>query len=397
MLTSRRIYLTLLVASLSLCLLAVWVASALAGPTVTVRIEGESSTLLQRTSVTLNAPEPVSGCPANSVAAAINLAVGGNWDHGEANGGAGDFTETILGETHSFTHEADTWAEWVNFKWGGGICTDLLSEGDEVVMVADHEPEPLYVPTVLPLVVAEAPASVQEGTPFTVKVSAVHIPAGVFAEKGEGEAQPIEGATVSGAGATATSSAGGAATVTLNAVGNVTLRATRAGDAPSASFVVCVHNGNDGTCGTTKSVSGSGSSTSTPAGGVLPFVAYKGPFALVAHATGLIDGHVYPRRLAPRVLAGTIVAHNAVTSVSAELRRSYRGRCSAYDGARGRFLAARCGSGSFFKVASGGTFSYLLPSALAPGRYVLDINASDAAGNITTLARGSSRLVFYVR
>ncbi len=393
MLTSRRIRRTLLVASISLFLLAFGVPSALAAPTVTVRIEGESSTLVPKTSVTLSAPEPVSGCPANSVAAAINLAVGGNWDHGEANGGAGDFTETILGETHSFTHEADTWAEWVNYKWGGGICTDLLSEGDEVVMVADHEPEPLYVPTVLPLVVAEAPASVQAGTPFTVKVSAVHIPAGMFAEKGEGEAQPIEGATVSGAGATATSFAGGAATLTLDTVGNVTLRATRAGDAPSAGFVVCVHNGNDGNCGTT-SASTTGS---TAAGGVLPFTAYKGPFALVAHASDLIDGHVYPRRLAPRVLAGTIAAHTAVTSVSTELRRRYRGRCSAYDGDRERFVSARCGSGSFFKVSNGGAFSYLLPSALAPGRYVLDIEASDAAGNVTTLARGTSRLVFYVR
>ena len=107
-------------------------SSAVAGPTVTVRIEGEKATLPQ-TTVTLNAPEPVSNCAANSVAAAINLAVGGNWDHGESNGGAGNFTETILGETHDFTHNSDTWAEWVDYKWGGGICTDTLSEGDEVL------------------------------------------------------------------------------------------------------------------------------------------------------------------------------------------------------------------------------------------------------------------------
>ena len=113
--------------------------------------------------------------------------------------------------------------------------------------------------------------------------------------------------------------------------------------------------------------------------------------------TGLLDGRAYSRHSAPRLIAGKIVAHNAVTAVSVELRRKYRGRCYAYDGIRERFLSARCGSGSFFKVATGGVFSYLLPSKLAPGRYVLDVKASDANGNVTTLARGTSRLVFYVR
>ncbi|HEX5852745.1 MAG TPA: hypothetical protein VFY36_06615 [Solirubrobacteraceae bacterium] len=395
MLVTRRMFLMLgaLLPSL-LALAAIAASSALAGPTVTVRIEGESSTLLPKTSVTLNSPEPVSGCAANSVATAINLAVGGNWDHGEASGGAGNFTQTILGETHAFANESDTWAEWVNYKWGGGICSDLLSEGDEVVMVADHEPEPFYSPTVLPLVVSEAPTSVQAGTPFTVKVSAIHTPAGAFAEKGDGEAQPAAGVTVSGGGASTTSAAGGLATLTLSTTGNVTLRAAKTGDAPSASFVVCVHNGNDGNCGTT---SPSGTTTSTTGGGAPSPAPYKGPYALVADVTGPIDDHVYPRRSAPRVLAGTIAAHSAVTSVSAELRRRYRGRCSVYDGVRTRFRPARCGSGSFFKLSDGGVFSYLLPSALAPGRYVLDIKASDAVGNTTTLARGTSRLVFYVR
>jgi hypothetical protein len=130
---------------------------------------------------------------------------------------------------------------------------------------------------------------------------------------------------------------------------------------------------------------------------VLPFVAYKGPYALVADVTGPIDGHHYSRRSAPRVLAGHILTHNGVSEVSAELRRQYRGRCYSYDGARERFHAARCHTGSFFKVSNGGTFSYLLPAALAPGRYVLDIQARDSAGNTTTLARGTSRIVFVVR
>ena len=87
-----------------------------------------------------------------------------------------------------------------------------------------------------------------------------------------------------------------------------------------------------------------------------------------------------------------------MTSISLRLRRSYRGRCWAYSGSRERLQRARCGQGSFFKVASGGdSFSYLLPARLPPGRYVLDIEATDSAGNHTALARGSSRIVFYVK
>jgi hypothetical protein len=117
----------------------------------------------------------------------------------------------------------------------------------------------------------------------------------------------------------------------------------------------------------------------------------------VAGVKGLADGHVYPPGAAPRVLSGNVISHTAVSSVSLRLRREYRGRCFAFNGATERFRRARCGSGAFFKVASNGVFSYQLPAALAPGRYVLDVEASDAAGNQTTLARGSSRIVFYVR
>ncbi len=117
----------------------------------------------------------------------------------------------------------------------------------------------------------------------------------------------------------------------------------------------------------------------------------------MANVKDLIDGHVYGRGAAPRVLAGTILAHSGVSTISLELRRQYKGRCFAYEGVRERFQRAGCGHGSFFKVSGNSAFSYLLPSVLAPGRYVLDIEASDLAGNRTTLARGTSRVVFYVR
>jgi hypothetical protein len=348
-------------------------------------VEGEGVTLLPLTTVMLSEPEPVSHCPANSAAAAINLAVGGNWDHGEAFGG-GDFTETILGDHLEFEPESKTWAEWIDDKWGGGICTDLLSEGDEVLMIADREPPP-FAPTVLPLVVSEVPPDVQAGKPFAVKVSAIHTPPGTFAEHGQGTPEAAGGVTVSGGGGSAVSAANGIATLTLASAGTATLRATEAGFAPSAPFSICVHNGEDGNCGT----------SSAPVGPAPVTAPYRGPFALVADSSAPLDGHVYAHGKGPRVLTGKILSHSVVSSIALELRREYKRSCYAYDGVKERFLKARCGTGKSFAVATNGLFSYQLPAALAPGRYVLDILANDTAGNHTTLARGTSRLVFYVR
>jgi hypothetical protein len=378
------------------------VAPALAGPTVTVRVEGESSTLLPLTAVTLEQPEPVSGCPANSATAAINLAVGGNWDHGNEKGSKGDFTETILGVTESFSNESATWAVWINDKWAGGICEDLLGEGDEVLLIADHEPPPTYAPTVLPLIVAGLPSSVVAGVPFSVTVKKVHTRPGTFAEVGEGTPEPEAGVSITGGGTSAESNSGGVANLTLARPGTYALIARKPGDAASAPITVCVKaTASESGCGTpgSSSFSTSSGSTSVGAGGLsnLFSTPYKGPYAIVARTTNLTERHVYSRKQAPRVLAGTVLAHTTVASVSLRLRREYKGRCYAYNGTREEFGPDRCGAGSYFKVSTEPSFSYLLPAPLGPGRYVLDLEATDAAGNRTSLARGTSRTVFYVR
>ena len=73
---------------------ALLAAPALAGPTVTIRVEGAAQTLLERTQVTLpDTPPPV--CAADTVGAAIEVGTAGNWDRQE-------FTSTILGESHTF-------------------------------------------------------------------------------------------------------------------------------------------------------------------------------------------------------------------------------------------------------------------------------------------------------
>ena len=118
---------------------------------------------------------------------------------------------------------------------------------------------------------------------------------------------------------------------------------------------------------------------------------------MVARALAPSEGRVYRRGHAPRLLSGQVLAHTAVTSVSLELHRRNRGHCSEYDAVSERFVRARCGHGRYFKVSESASFSYLLPAPLRKGRYVLDVQATDAAGNRTTLARGTSRIVFYVR
>ena len=62
---------------------------------------------------------------AKALAASKNItleaATGGTWDRQA-------FTSTILGETHTFGPDSDYWAEWLNSKLGGGVCTDPVAD-----------------------------------------------------------------------------------------------------------------------------------------------------------------------------------------------------------------------------------------------------------------------------
>jgi hypothetical protein len=392
--TSRRISLVLC----AVCpLLAVFASTALAAEpaTVTVRVEGLSETKLPATQVTTTTTPVVAdgkaedSCAGTSALGALQLATGGNWS-GPWNG---EFKQyeiyTIEGESHFFEKAAPAnyfWSFWLDDKEASaGACEAELHSGDQVLFFPSCygtacPPEPL------PLgIEAPATADVGEAVPLTVTRYST-----------QGEGAPASGATISGAPASATADSTGHATVTFSTPGTYTLQAT-APESVRTEATICVHGGNDGTCGTTKT-SGVGTSTSgTTTAGSVAVAPYKGPYALVAKASSVTEGHVYERGDAPRILSGSVLAHTTVTATSVELRREYRGRCYAYDGVTTRFARARCGEGSFFKVSNNGTFSYLLPAALAPGRYVLDIEATDAAGNRTALARGTTRVVFYVR
>ncbi|HWX98038.1 MAG TPA: hypothetical protein VNZ01_14445 [Solirubrobacteraceae bacterium] len=395
-----------LVIAVVLLLIAAAPAPASGPASVTVRVEGLNETKLAATQVTTTTAlvvkdgKPADACPGTNAAGALDLATGGSWGGTWFGGkveegkfkGLGYSVETILGETWTFS-SGSFWNFWVDNKaQEEGVCERELQPGDQVLLYPCHFEEGHECPNPL---VLEAPSSVGVGEPVPVTVKRY---------AANGSATPAGGATIAGAATPALTDAAGHATLTLSHAGAATLVAT-APSAVRAEAPVCAHSGNDGNCGTTAPASGggpvvaSGGQTASPP-------PYKGPFAVVARPTGVLDGHVYLRRNAPRVLAGLAAAHTAISSVSIELWRQYRGRCYSYEGARERFTPARCAHGSFFKIPSASSFfkvssmssfSYLLPFALGRGEYVMDIEATDAVGNRTTLARGTSRIRFYVR
>jgi hypothetical protein len=366
------------------------VASAAAGPTVTVRVEGERATLLPPTTVKLGDTPVVlkdATCPSNSAAAALDLATGGNWDRSQ-------FTSTIMGESHTFAAR-DYWAEWVSSRFGGGLCTDLLNEGDELLMLADVS-DATFNPTVFPLALSSVPVTVAPGTPFTVTVTQYR----TTGTPGTSTAQPAANVTVSNGQVTATTDADGRATLSVPATGPTQLRAVR-GSARSVLVGMCITNGADGACGTTAA-----RPPAVVAPGAAPAPAAPAPAAATADRTApsvrlqaFRNGARYRASgFVPRAIRGVVDESGAgILSVKLSLTRRAGGRCFAFSGRRERFIGQRCGKGLFFKIGDTAAFSYLLPEKLPRGRYVLDVKAVDKAFNADTVRqRGRNRVVFEV-
>jgi hypothetical protein len=354
------------------------VTSASAAPTVTVRVEGQDQTLLPATTVTLGSTPVVlrdATCPANSAAAALDLATGGNWDRSQ-------FTSTILGETHTFANR-DYWAEWVSNRFGGGLCTDLLNEGDELLMVVDTS-DAAFNPTVFPLVMSGVPPTVAPGSPFTVTVTQFR----TNGTPGTSTSEPAANVTVSDGRVTATTGADGRATLTMPTAGPTQIRAVR-GTARSALTGLCVTNGADGQCGTTRPAAAPAAAAPAAPDRVAPSSRLSSPR----------NGARYRRSgFVPRAIRGVVADTGALTSVKLKLMRRSGGRCFAFSSTRERFIGQRCGRGFFFRIGDAASFSYLLPEKLPAGTYTLEVKAVDRAFNReTTRQRGRNVVTFEVR
>jgi hypothetical protein len=184
--------------------------------------------------------------------------------------------------------------------------------------------------------------------------------------------------------------ADGVADVSFSAPGLYTLQAHAPDSVASDPFTICVHNGNDGTCGTT--VPG----TTIVDNG--PEVVHFAP-ADIATVGGVENGHHYSRGKGPRILRGLVdvPAGGTLREVRISLQRRVGKRCFAFNGITETFVHARCGVTRFFSVGGSESFSYLLPSSLPKGSYVYDIEAIDDAGSATTLVPGVSHVIFYVK
>jgi hypothetical protein len=373
-----------------------------AGPaTVTVRVIGANGqSLLPLTQLTTTTTPVVKdgksedSCTGTSAAGALELATKGAWD-GEWNSSFGYGVETVEGVSYPFT-QPDYWTFWLDNKASEvGVCGVELNQGDSVLFFVEcfSQTSGVCPPTPPNVLAIEAPSTAEAGKPTTVTVLS-------YPNAG-GEPKPAIGATVTGGGSAPApaTDAQGQTTLTLSSRGTSILRATGAGEESSipGEVFVCVHEGNDGNCGTS-AASSSGASTG---GGTTTVSSNPGSSAAITARIGsVLDGHVYARHSAPRILSGTVITTDPLEEVELRLtRRGPKGRCSYFDGTTGRFHAMRCGAanGKYFKASDQKLFSYLLPEVLAPGRYVLDAQGVGTGGHVSSLARGTSRIVFYVK
>lgn len=373
-------------------------AGAADPPSVTVRVEGTADTLLARTAVPLTGAPVVrdgNSCPGDSAAAALDRATAGAWG-GAWNAGLSDWElAQIKGETHSFSADA-YWGFFLDEAVAGlGICGQTLQAGDRVLFA----PTPSNFDPIGVLTLHGVPATVAPGTPFTVTVRRTATGYGPPPDYASiVETLPLAGAVIAlPGGGTATTGADGTAVLTLAAAGPATLRATKPGEVRSAAEPVCATTGTDGLCGSSAPAAASTAGTQAAAAGpARPLIA------------GVREGARFTRRAAPRTLSGTVqVGPSGLRDVLLRLTRRSGARCEAYDATRERWTRARrCGTegGRWFSVGSRAAWSYLLPGALASGRYVLDIRTVDGAGTVTRgaersadPARPRTRVVFSVR
>ena len=351
---------------------AVLASPAVAGPTVTVRVEGAGATLLERTRVTLpDTPPPVAACPRWTAAAALEEGTAGNWDRAP-------FTQTILGEAHTYS-AMDFWAEWVDrgdgYKQGQGVCNDVLADGDELLMLVDQPPFTEGSTAEVPLDLEGVPAAVQAGQAITVAVVGYRQSPTTL---GNEVRTPVAGATVSGGGVSAVTGADGTASLTFTQTGAVTLKATKAGSVVSAGEPLTV---------SAVPVSGTGTPPAAPPPAAKDTTAPEPAFA------GLASGTRYARGRGPRRLRGSVAADpSGLRDVKLSISRRRGDVCSYFSGRSERFKRQQCGRSVFFRIGADADWSYLLPRRLGRGRYVITVSAIDRAFN-----RANERVVIRVR
>jgi hypothetical protein len=260
----------------------------------------------------------------------------------------------IAGESVAFDPNTTRFlAEYENGVFAQlGACADDSRTGDHVLFAYGDGTEQLLE--------LSGPARARPGESVTLRVSDA------------GSHAAVAGATVAGR----LSGAGGTVTVgPLTARGNNDFKATRTGAIRSNRVRVCVTDGADGACGSQ-----------------LPSL--RDTTAPVATIKGIRDGQRFSRRRAPRQLRGSVTDDpSGLWAVKIRLTRKLGKSCWYFSGSKERFLKRTCGKAYAFKVGERAEWSYLLPSRLRRGRYVLETYAIDNAFN----HGATERVAFRVR
>jgi hypothetical protein len=235
---------------------------------------------------------------------------------------------------------------------------------------------------------------VAPGQPFTVAVSRTT----TNSSSGNVTREAVANATVSGAGASVSTTTDGTAQITLGARGPAVLRATHYGDIRSATEAVCVTDGTDGACGSPVASAGASTCLTTGDDGACGTRDRRPPLGKIL---SIREGQRFGGGRGPRTLSGIVAPDpSGLAAVRLRLTRNDGGRCATFDGRTERFATLkRCGAahGKWFNVGDREAWSYLLPARLGRGRYVLDVQARDRAGNVDTLLqRTRTRVVFLV-
>jgi hypothetical protein len=331
-------------------------------PSAFVRVEGAGATLLPQTLVHPSTATTIKGkvCADATAAGALDQGTAGNWSGSYSASFKDYLVGSILGETPSGNN---FWTLWVNGRSSPtGGCATHLHPGDHVLWF-DCQADASFNCTNNPLALS-APASVKRGRRLAVSVTQLD---------GAGHGKAVTAAAVSGPGVTGVTGAAGTATVIPLSTGIIALQAQKSGATPSEPVYVCVYASHPSDCGK------SGSS---------------GPAVRVF---GILEQQVFGR--GPRLIHGTAGPDpSGLTDVSLSLfRKAPSGRCSVYDGARGRFRAARCSDKApAFSVGADSAWSYLFPAALPQGGYRLTAIATDGSGRQTKREIGVSVLDFGV-
>jgi hypothetical protein len=353
-------------------------ASASAAPvTVQLRVEGSTATIFEGAVTTDgkvldkgSGPHPCDGTngntnptPGPTMTSALDdgASQGGfSWD-GTWFAGFDDFGIDRIGPDSTDFAAGRYWGYALNYiSTTIGGCQQRVQTGNEVLFGYDYFSKSH-------LLKLSGPAQVIAGQSITVTV--------VDGQTGA----PLGGASVGGN----TTRSDGRARVTFGAPGLQVLKAERPDSVRSNALVVCVAPVQGGGCGGATQLGAAGGGV---ADSKAPTVRISKPRSGIRYRRG------------PRLLRGTVSDEGSgVKTVELSLRRRAGGGCSWWSGARERFVKKGCSKASLFEAGTGPNWSYLLPSRLPKGRYVLTVTAVDQAGNREQRAiKGRTRVTFDV-